>query len=108
MGVDIKNGWVITQVEMTFLILKHQGKFEQLVLPKDSADVDADGQDTRRRKKRGRKARAGGGAAPKPQPVVNKIVEFEKDGGKNPVGFGGSVGSAGAAAIDAEHEEDQA
>ena len=108
MGVDIKNGWVITQVEMTFLILKHQGKFEQLVLPKGSADVDADGQDTRRRKKRGRKARADGDAAPKPQPAVNKIVEFEKDGGKNPVGFSGSVGSAGAAAADAEHEEDQA
>lgn len=103
MGVDIKNGWVITQVEMTFLILKHQGKFEQLVLPKDSTDADAGEPDTRKRKKRGRKARTVVDAAPKPQPVVNKIVEFEKDGGKNPVG---SIGAAASA--DAEHEEDPA
>ena len=103
MGVDIKNGWVITQVEMTFLILKHQGKFEQLVLPKDSTDADAGEPDTRKRKKRGRKARTVIDAAPKPQPVVNKIVEFEKDGGKNPVGPIGAAASA-----DAEHEEDPA
>ena len=103
MGVDIKNGWVITQVEMTFLILKHQGKFEQLVLPKDNSDADAGGQDVCKRRKRGRKARTDVDAAPKPQPVVNKIVEFEKDGGKNPVG---SIGAAASA--DAEHEEDPA
>lgn len=103
MGVDIKNGWVITQVEMTFLILKHQGKFEQLVLPKDSSDADAGGQDVRKRRKRGRKARTDVGTTPKPQPVVNKIVEFEKDGGKSPAESASTDASA-----DAEHEEDPA
>ena len=32
MGVDIKDGWVLTQIMMTFLILMHQGKFEEMVL----------------------------------------------------------------------------
>lgn len=42
MGVDLKKGWVITQIEMTFLILMHQGKFEELVRPR--ADGDSAGQ----------------------------------------------------------------
>lgn len=90
-------------MEMTFLILKHQGKFEQLVLPKDSSDADAGGQDVRKRRKRGRKARTDVDTTPKPQPVVNKIVEFEKDGGKSPAESASTDASA-----DAEHEEDPA
>ena len=77
MGVDIKNGWVIAQVEMTFLILKHQGKFDELVLPKDG-EREAGAEDGAEKKRRGRKTKAQiqEQEAPKPRPHVHKIADF--------------------------------
>lgn len=77
MGVDIKNGWVVAQVEMTFLILKHQGKFEELVLPKNGAEGPADGRETPAKKRRGRKPKERA-AATEARPSVEKIVEFDE------------------------------
>ncbi|HIS40936.1 MAG TPA: helix-turn-helix domain-containing protein [Candidatus Aphodovivens avistercoris] len=51
MGVDVKDGWVITQVMMTFLVLMHQGKFEELVLPKEKDPAAAKDRRGRRSRK---------------------------------------------------------
>lgn len=81
MGVDIKSGWVITQVEMTFLILKHQGRFDELVLPQgggERAETGAAGKNApEETRKRGRKTKTKTEASEKDarRSHVHKIVE---------------------------------